>query len=56
MRIIFGIFLAMLCGITARASTILSGTLSITNYSVLTNATSGQSYTINGAAVSRHDG
>jgi hypothetical protein len=42
-------FLSVLLVPSARAATIISGTLSITNHSALTNATSGQSYTLNGS-------
>jgi hypothetical protein len=49
MKNFFGILLALFClSLGAEASTVTSATLSITNYSVLTNATSGQSLTING--------
>jgi hypothetical protein len=50
MRNFFGIILALLfgCAPAAFSATIVSGTLSVTNYSALTNATSGQSYTLNG--------
>ena len=49
MRII--LISALLClPFAARASTVISATLSITNSAALTNATSGQKYTLNGDA------
>src|SRR5947207_13130872 len=47
---LIAILMALLCHIySANASTVTSATLSITNYAALTNATSGQSYTLNGS-------
>lgn len=46
-RLLLTIFAVALSCLGLRASTVISGTLSITNYAALTNATSGQSYTLN---------
>lgn len=47
MRKLCSILFLCLCFTTAKAATIISATLSITNAAALTNATSGQSYTLN---------
>ena len=50
LRIIFALMLSIWIVVPAQGSTVISATLTITNSVALTNATSGQKYTLNGDA------